>query len=364
VNAVTEMADNKNYYYLRIKDNFFDTEKLVFLESLPDGFLYSNILLKLSLLSLKGNGRLMFGERIPYNADILSKITKHPVEVVEKAIDILKDFDLIKVMDNGAIYITDIQNLVGKSSTEADRKREYRKRIELEMNGQMSNESTEMNGQMSNDNNDRPNEGIKGQMSGNIDRQTSGKLTDKSTPELELELKKDLDLNTEREQDLDSELDSDLNINLQAQQLEQKRLAKIAEINKHTKPVKSLVPLVTESAPPPPPPPSEKNDISLSDEDIKYFIHSWNNLGVSEPLKEITFKQIQKLDENVKQFGDGRDHVDTMGYLFDSITDSKYLMGEADTKFDLMLNWVLKAEYWKKIIDGEYCSWDEPESED
>ena len=33
--------------------------------------------------------------------------------------------------------MSDIQSLIGKSSTEADRKREYRKRIEMEK-GQMS----------------------------------------------------------------------------------------------------------------------------------------------------------------------------------------------------------------------------------
>ena len=55
------MADGKIYYYMRLKDNFFDTNEMVVLESLQDGYLYSNILLKLYLRSLRDNGRLMPG---------------------------------------------------------------------------------------------------------------------------------------------------------------------------------------------------------------------------------------------------------------------------------------------------------------
>ena len=137
------MSDNKKYYYLKLKDTHFDDEKIIVLESLPDGILYSNIYLKLCLKSVKREGKLMFNDRIPYNSQILAQVTRHPVGVVEKAIQILQEFDLIEVLDNGVIYINDIQNYIGTSSTEADRKREYRNRIESEKvnlleNGQMS----------------------------------------------------------------------------------------------------------------------------------------------------------------------------------------------------------------------------------
>ena len=59
------MADNKKYYYLKLKDNFFDTDAMIVMESMPDGHLYSNILLKLYLRSLKHEGKLMFNEFIP-----------------------------------------------------------------------------------------------------------------------------------------------------------------------------------------------------------------------------------------------------------------------------------------------------------
>lgn len=135
---------------------------MIVLESMPDGYLYSNILLKLYLRSLKFKGRLMFNDRIPYNSTILAQVTRHNVGVVEKALRVFNDLGLIDVMDNGAIYMLDIQNFIGTSSTEADRKREYREKIETE----------------------------KGQMS----RQVSLKCPDKTTPEIDIEIDKDIEI--------------------------------------------------------------------------------------------------------------------------------------------------------------------------
>ena len=41
------MSDNRKYYYLKLKENYFDEDAIVLLESMQDGILYSNILLKL-----------------------------------------------------------------------------------------------------------------------------------------------------------------------------------------------------------------------------------------------------------------------------------------------------------------------------
>ena len=114
---------------MRLKDNFFDTNEIVVLESLPDGYLYSNILLKLYLRSLKNNGKLMFTDRIPYNAQMIATITRHQVGTVEKALQLFKDMGLIEILDTGAIYMADIQQYIGRSSTEAERKKIYRQRI-------------------------------------------------------------------------------------------------------------------------------------------------------------------------------------------------------------------------------------------
>lgn len=159
------MADNKKYYYLKVKENFFDSDEMIILESMPDGYLYSNILLKLYLRSVSNGGRLMFKERIPFNSTMLAQVTRHNVGTVEKAIQIFKDLGLIEILDNGAIYMLDIQNFIGQSSTEADRKREYRREIEQEKQFLLEQ--------------------------GHV----SDKCPDKSTPELEIE--KDIEIEKE-----------------------------------------------------------------------------------------------------------------------------------------------------------------------
>lgn len=123
------MTDCKKYYYMRLKENFFDTNEIKVLESMQDGYKYSNILLKLYLLSLQSDGKLMLNERIPYNPQMIATITRHSVGDVEKALVLFKDLGLIEILDSGAIYMLDIQKYIGKSSTEADRQREYQRKI-------------------------------------------------------------------------------------------------------------------------------------------------------------------------------------------------------------------------------------------
>lgn len=123
---------DKGYYYLKLKENFFDTDEMKILESMENGYLYSNILLKLYLKALKNEGRLTFNEYIPYDTKMLATITGHNVDIVEKAIKIFQGMHLIDVLDNGTIYMLDMQKMIGSISSEGVRKAEYRERIKLE----------------------------------------------------------------------------------------------------------------------------------------------------------------------------------------------------------------------------------------
>ncbi|MCJ0571689.1 phage replisome organizer N-terminal domain-containing protein [Enterococcus cecorum] len=123
------MADNKKYYYLKLKENFFDSDEIIILESMENGYLYSNILLKLYLRSLKNEGKLMFNDRIPFNTKMLAQVTRHSENEIENALQAFEDLKLVEILDNGAIFMNDIQNFIGKSSTHAERQKEYRRRI-------------------------------------------------------------------------------------------------------------------------------------------------------------------------------------------------------------------------------------------
>lgn len=157
--------DNKKYYYIRLKENFFDSNEIVLLESMQDGYLYSNILLKLYLRSLKDNGKLMFNDRIPYNPQMIATITRHQVGTVEKALKVFQEMGLIEILDNGAIFMLDIEQYIGKTSTEADRKKLYRKRVKEEKK---------------------------------LIGQKSGQMSDKHPPEIDI----DLDINLDKEKNI------------------------------------------------------------------------------------------------------------------------------------------------------------------
>lgn len=162
------MSDNKKYYYLRLKDNFFDSDELKILESMKDGYLYSNILLKLYLRSLKNDGKLVVNDRIPYNAEMLASVTGHQVGTIKQALSMFKELGLIEILENGAIYMLDIQNFIGKGSTEADRQRLYDRRISEERKQKKLTQSRNLK-----------------------------EILEKSTPEIEIELEKDIEIEKE-----------------------------------------------------------------------------------------------------------------------------------------------------------------------
>ena len=171
------MSDNKKYYYLKLKEDFFDSPEIKVLESMPNGYKYSNLLLKLYLKALKFDGALRLNEYIPYNVEMISAVVGMDIDTVRVAFDLFKKLKLVEILNDGTIYMLEIQNFIGKSTTEADRKRNYRKRIEEEKTKLIEN----------------------GQMSG----QMSLKCPDKTPPEKERE--KDIERDIEKDIDIEKD---------------------------------------------------------------------------------------------------------------------------------------------------------------
>lgn len=134
------MVDNRKYYYLKLKESYFDDDAIVLLESMQDGILYSYILLKLYLKSLKHGGRLQLDESIPCTPQMIATITRQQIGTVERAIKIFLQLGLMEQMADGAFYMSNIELLIGQSSTEGERKRRARQAncTALNPGGQMS----------------------------------------------------------------------------------------------------------------------------------------------------------------------------------------------------------------------------------
>ncbi len=123
------MSENRKYYYLKLKENFFTEEKMVILETMQDGLLYSNLLLKMYLMSLKSNGVLMLNDHLPHTPQTIATYTRHQIGTVERALRVFIEFGFVEVLTDGAYYMADIQLLIGQSSTEGERKKKERMRL-------------------------------------------------------------------------------------------------------------------------------------------------------------------------------------------------------------------------------------------
>lgn len=66
------MAENRRYFYLKLKESFYNSETMVVLESMQDGLIYSNLLMKMYLMSLKNNGILMLNDHIPHSPQTIA----------------------------------------------------------------------------------------------------------------------------------------------------------------------------------------------------------------------------------------------------------------------------------------------------
>ena len=171
------------YFYLMLKENFYDSDDMVLLESMENGYKYSNILLKLYLRSLKDKGKLMYKDRIPYNVEMLAKLTRHDPDTVRRAIEIFKQMGIIEILDNGAIFMVDIENYIGKSSTEADRRRAYDRRIAAEKKLLLDSKS-------------------------NSNEKSCDNSCEKSHEHIDIEL--NTNTNIELEQDIDTEIENNI----------------------------------------------------------------------------------------------------------------------------------------------------------
>ena len=121
------MSDGK-YYWLKLKRDFFKRHDIRIIEGLPDGINISHFYIKLMLESVDHEGELRFSEDIPYTPEMLASITYTPLDVVEKSLKVLKDFELVKIDDDGTIRLPKVVKLIDSASDTDDARRQRRYR--------------------------------------------------------------------------------------------------------------------------------------------------------------------------------------------------------------------------------------------
>lgn len=131
------MSESKKYYWLKLKSDFFDDDTIKFIEEQENGIKYSNFYLKLCLKSLKTDGKLirLVGETlIPYDINSLSKLTGVEFDTVRSAMQLFESIGLIKVLESGEIYLSQIDELIGSETDKAQMMRRLRAERKLDSN--------------------------------------------------------------------------------------------------------------------------------------------------------------------------------------------------------------------------------------
>lgn len=121
------MAENKKYYWLKLKRDFFKRHDVRIIEEMPNGKDYILFYLKLLLESIDHEGELRFSETIPYNEQMLSVITHTNIDIVKAAMSIFTELKMVEVYDDMTIYMNEVQKLIGSETAAAERMRRSRK---------------------------------------------------------------------------------------------------------------------------------------------------------------------------------------------------------------------------------------------
>lgn len=120
---------NKRYYWLKLKNDFFEGDEINWLEEQENGAVYILFYLKLCLRSLRSDGVLMrrVGKiEIPYDTKKLAEITGTPLPAAETAMALLTSAGLVEVQENGALFIPQMEDMTGSETERAAIMRKYR----------------------------------------------------------------------------------------------------------------------------------------------------------------------------------------------------------------------------------------------
>ena len=141
------MANDKKYYWLKLKDDFFRDKKMKKLRNIAGGGTYTIIYLKMQLLSLKNSGVLIF-ENVEdtFEEEIALEIDEK-VEDVKVCLLYLEKTGLLECKDNEYVLPQTI-DCIGSETAVAERvrrSRERKKQIEaLHCNSSETNCNTEI----------------------------------------------------------------------------------------------------------------------------------------------------------------------------------------------------------------------------
>ena len=130
------MSENKRYYWMKLKENFFSQRDIKVIRKQDNGAEYIIFWQQLLLLSITSNdiGVLRYKEDIAFTPDLLATVTDTNIDIVKGALTLFSKLGMIHQSDNGDILIdTLIQELIGSETSVAERVRKHRENKKKKM---------------------------------------------------------------------------------------------------------------------------------------------------------------------------------------------------------------------------------------
>lgn len=123
------MTDGR-YYWLKLKRDFFKRHDIRIVEEMPNGKEYILFYLKLLCESVDHDGGLRFSDEVPYNQQMLATVTNTNPDIVKSAVKLFVELHMMEVLNDGTIYMREVQHMIGSAADNdnANRQRRYRER--------------------------------------------------------------------------------------------------------------------------------------------------------------------------------------------------------------------------------------------
>lgn len=139
------LADEKRYYWLKLKDDFFQSRKMKKLRKVAGGDTYTIIYLKLQLLSINNDGVIEFEGTDEDIFHQLSLDIDEEIDDIKMTVAFCTTNDLIEVQQDD-LFLSDVPNLIGSEAASTRRSRKHRQRKALEAEAEQQ-EALKSNGQ-------------------------------------------------------------------------------------------------------------------------------------------------------------------------------------------------------------------------
>ena len=118
------MAENRRYYWLKLKEDFFTDKRIKRLRRISGGDTYTIIYLKLLLLSLKNSGKLYYdGVETDFIKELALTIDETEDDVMVTVNYLVAQNLMEIIVENDEYFLTEIPNLIGSETASTRRSR-------------------------------------------------------------------------------------------------------------------------------------------------------------------------------------------------------------------------------------------------